>query len=339
MNPRTATVGAGGHRVRLVYPARLRHHDHVPFPRADLRSSPGRGATLLALLLGGCLWSNPEFQGATATAAATTTDATTGTAAAGTYAPTTTRTGTGSGGTLEMSAGGTTDVTTGGSSSETSASASTASTGSIGAESCPAHANLVACYNIPANETAVLVDGSGGHHGSMTAINLADSVLPDFGEALAVDPTSIVKVDEHPDFDPPELTFSLLLRPDTEGQILDNDGQYGLRIAQATVQCTMVTDTDQSATASRPIDMGEWSLVGCSFDGSNVHLWVFHAGNHSSDQTNLSGTLNPDASAGLVLGNESPNPSYPLTGLIDRVLLFNARLDPSEICTFYAPYC
>jgi len=312
----------------------------VPFPRADLWSSPGRGA-LPILLLGGCLWSNPEFQGASATSLATTTDATAGLSTSGTDAPTTTRTGTGSGGTGQGSAGGTKGMTTGGTSSGTSAGASTAaSTGSIGADSCPSHANLVACYDIPANETAVLVDGSGtGHHGSMTAINLEDSVLPDFGDALAVNDTSIVKVDEHPDFDPPELTFSLLLRPDTEGQILDNDSQYGLRIAQATVQCTMVTDTDQSATASLPIDMGEWSLIGCSFDGSNVHLWVFHAGNHSSDQTNLSGTLNPDASAGLVLGNESPNPSFPLTGLIDRVLLFNTRLDPSELCTFYAPYC
>lgn len=322
----------------------------VSVSRTSRGSPRGRGALLLTLL-GGCLWANPDFQGVSATATTTTTGPTTGASTSGTGTPTTTSPGTWSGGTAQMSASGTTEgVTAGGSGSTTdiassglssgaTTGATTGSTNSAGSDACPTHANIIACYDIPANETAVLVDGSKSHHGTMTGINLEDSVEPEFGKALALGKTSMVAVPEDPAFDPPQLTVSLLIRPDGDGQILDNDNEYGLRVVQSTVECSIVTEGNGGATATRPIVKGEWSLIGCSFDGSNVELWVLHAGNNDAIQMNLSGTLNPNSSTGLVVGNESPVPDFPITALVDRLLLFNTRLDPSEVCTFYAPFC
>ena len=228
------------------------------------------------------------------------------------------------------SVGGSTGGSTGGG---TTAETTDGVPGSIG---CPDHPDLVACYLFEDEPMGALSDRSG--HGLdfvMENVTL-DAGPPEHGTAGVFSAGSVVKIAESPAFDLDTLTISLLVKPaGGDGQIFDNDQQYGIRLNGGKIECTIVLANNDAVTVVAPITDGVWSHVFCAYDGTKHVLFVEAFG----EQSEVSSALKKDATNGVVIGNENPAFDLPFIGSIDHVLVFGAGLPEAERCKYGLDPC
>jgi len=210
--------------------------------------------------------------------------------------------------------------------------------GASPAAECPVHPHLAVCYPFPPGVTDALADGSGSEaHGSMKNVTLVDG-LTDHGKAVRVDAASEITAGDHPAFRPQYFTLSVLVYPEGDGYIFDYENHIGLQLVGSKVSCQVISDGGQYPITSVAIELSQWSHVGCSFDGSEIRVWVEDMSGPEENAISLGGILNPSPGPGVAVGMNSPELDQRLSGLIDDVLLFDAALTREELCAFH-PFC
>ena len=206
---------------------------------------------------------------------------------------------------------------------------------------CPQIEGLRACYPFPAGVLDELRDGSGNkHHGPMTGVSLVPG-LAGFGQTGVFGVTSLATVPEGEGLSPAKFTAVMFIRPVVavgKTTLLDKDNQFGLfRDALGKVTCIVVNDKGATAAATVTAPDLVWSMLVCSYDGSQVTVKRY-GGAVESKSAGLSGVLAP-AGTGMHVGSDSPNGDNRYLGELDQVLLFDRVLKPDELCVLAGSLC
>ncbi|MCA9660387.1 MAG: LamG domain-containing protein [Myxococcales bacterium] len=315
-----------------------------------------RGAAAGVLALCGCSVLNPLWDegGESTTSGAETTTSLPSTSAA-TSSSTTDATQTASGGETGTSSAGSTSITTtststGTTTTSTSTSTSTGEpttdTGEPMGVDCFQGADLIACYDFPADGAdGVLVDGSMyGHHGAMSSVDLVASA-PGFDKAAQQTGDSYMRRDDlAPNDDLFDVAGSIALlaivRLDAlpaAGQrfgVVDKNGQYSVFIADdGDVRCQFGSFIDPSGVK---VPVGAWTHIGCAFDGAEVRVYLNGALKSSFAVDTALNVGNPEP---LVIGGDSPGPKDQLLGALDNLEIWRTSLDDLAICARAGPLC
>ncbi len=236
------------------------------------------------------------------------------------------------------------DDTTTTSSTTTSDTGDTGDTSTTGAptDDCPDDDALIACYPFPAQEYAVLVDGSGnGHDGTLANVNLPASPLG-YGQAVEFysdESRATVAYDEA--FTVEELTIAAFVFVKSKHKaIVDKHGQYAMFVDDGQASCILrgegVVTTIQT---SIPNDE-QWLHLACTYDGEFLTIHVAYKGSPQSTQSvSHEPGIDQDSESDLAIGRDDPEDQAHFIGLIDQVLVYDRALGPDEICGLADPLC
>jgi len=204
---------------------------------------------------------------------------------------------------------------------------------------------LVLCLELDDPGLATAKDGSGLHHDAIiSATNVATRDVPATSQAAQIISTSIIDVDESPDFDFQTLTLMAWVHPEgtqaAGGQygLVHNRGQYYMSIDdQGRVFCAIESGVTAYVRPGDIIPLNTWSVAACTYDGSTMCSYVFPAGSTASGVCgSVNKTLNTTFTDGLSIGSiatQGGGHTGHLAGKLDAVRVFSRALTKTEICT------
>jgi hypothetical protein len=154
------------------------------------------------------------------------------------------------------------------------------------------------------------------------------------GEAVRMDASSVIKVQETTLLDLTQLTIQAWIRPSqlpapsTRMGVLDVEGQYGMFLHEggrlACVNSVTTTDT---------IGVNQWSHVACVI-GASTSVYV----NGLLVNTSVGGVLGGDSMTGATIGGNNPT-GDPFIGDIDLMRLYRTQRSPAQICEAAGGVC
>ncbi len=205
-----------------------------------------------------------------------------------------------------------------------------------------ADASLVWCLELDeANlaSAATALDSSGLHHDPAIA-NLTTTTrsVPASSQAITLTTSSTMSLAKPSDFDLQAFTITAWVRRSSNGElgIVDTSKQYTMSITSTdhTVECALANGGQTvSYAGSAQTGMGEWDLVACTYDQSEVCEYSFRNGSASS-QSGCSGRNEMTATTGTLttVGSWADGTSH-FIGDVDQVRLYSRALTQQEICT------
>ena len=105
--------------------------------------------------------------------------------------------------------------------------------------------------------------------------------------------------------------------------ILDNDGEYGLFVHDATVRCS-------SLQPSVTLTTNTWTHLACTLDAATTTVRLYVDG---VERGSMTATVGAGGASGLVIGaNSGAGAASKLIGDLDQLRLFGAARTAAQIC-------
>jgi hypothetical protein len=165
---------------------------------------------------------------------------------------------------------------------------------------------------------------------TVTSKNVAFQPGP-MGQAASLDETSAIKVSESPVLDGQSLTVEAWLSPRAlpgpgkRAGIVDNDLEYSMFLTEGGgIRCSVGLI---AVDAPGVVTIGRWTSVACTYDASNIEVFVDGA----SVASGRSGAINIFGLGGVTVGQNNPGGDN-YDGLIDNVRVWRIRRTATEIC-------
>ncbi|MGE5184650.1 MAG: LamG domain-containing protein [Acidobacteriota bacterium] len=209
----------------------------------------------------------------------------------------------------------------------------------------PCHASdasLVWCLELDEPNlatAATALDSSGLHHDPSIA-NVATTTrsVPASSQAITLTTSSTLSLAKPSDFDLQSFTITAWVRRSSNSElgIVDTSKQYTMSITNTdhTVECALSNGSQTvSYDGSAQTGMGEWDLVACTYDQSEVCEYSFRNGS-ASGQSGCSGRNQTTPTIGTLttVGSWADGTSH-FVGDVDQVRLYSRALTQQEICT------
>lgn len=207
-------------------------------------------------------------------------------------------------------------------------------------EKCPDDPALVGCYHFEDLGDSILDGSAYGNDGSADTLG---TVVGPWGNALDCEQTEAAAVPDSPSLDVTDavtvaawVRATGLPREDERAVWVDNSGQYGIMLGPTgDVMCRVLTDEQayEVEAAFDVVKLGQWSHVGCRYDGAEVELFVDGARVAALD---ASGSMATGDSEPMTLGSNSPDFDEPCMGELDRVTIFSRAVTDEEMAVLAA---
>lgn len=173
--------------------------------------------------------------------------------------------------------------------------------------------------------TPLGLDSSLGHHDA--TVNHASGTPRLIEQALAVDMSSSVYVDETPALDLPDaITYEVWISPTQrppygEYVALANIGQYAVSVQpDGRVRCELAGARADSMSS---IATGTWTHVACTYDRQKLKVYI---NGSSSTCTSATGPIATNGYGGTSIG-------VPFVGAVDNIHILSRAASGSEVCT------
>jgi hypothetical protein len=207
---------------------------------------------------------------------------------------------------------------------------------------CPVDDALIACYPFPAQEYAILVDGSGnGRHGTLADINLQSNPLG-YGQAVEFysdNSRATVPYDEA--FTVDELTVAAFVFVKSEHKaIVDKHGQYAMFVEDGQASCILRGGNGMATIAKVNIPLDEqWIHLACTYNGEFLTIYVASKAFQQASSMSHAHGIDPVPESDLAIGRDHPEDDFHFIGMIDHVLVYGRALASDEVCALADPLC